>query len=98
MATDDLHRLPARRGGTRRGLGFALLFGLAGCAAFEGPQPSDAVHTLCYTRLSTSPEQVHTIAQQACGGGTPTFQKQEVDLSACPVLVPERLYFGCGGG
>jgi hypothetical protein len=82
----------------RRGLGFAVLLGLAGCAAFEGPQPSEAVHTLCYTRLSTSPDEVRALAQQACGGAAPAFQKQEMDLSACPILVPERVYFGCGSG
>jgi hypothetical protein len=94
MAIDILHR---PRGRMRRGLCGALALGLAGCAAFEGPQPNDAVHTLCYTRLETSAEQVRTLAQEACNGAAPAYLVQEMDLSACPLLVPERLYFRCGG-
>lgn len=80
----------------RRALAGALLLALAGCAAFEGPQPTETVHSLCYTRLATSADQVHTLARQACNGAAPAFQGQEMDLSACPILVPERLYFSCG--
>jgi hypothetical protein len=94
MAIDILHR---RRGRRRAGLCAALALGLAGCAAFEGPQPNDAVHTLCYTRLETSAEQVRTLAKEACNGVPPAYLTQEMDLSACPMLVPERLYFRCGG-
>ena len=81
----------------RLAFGAALLLSLAGCAAFEGPQPSETVHTLCYTRLESSAEQVRTLAQQACTGAAPAYIGQEMDLSACPILVPERLYFNCGG-
>jgi hypothetical protein len=81
----------------RRSLGGALLLGLAGCAAFEGPQPNETVHSLCYTKLATSADQARTLAQQACNGAAPDYLGQEMDLSACPVLVPERLYFSCGG-
>ena len=81
----------------RRGLCCALVLGLAGCAAFEGPQPSDTVHSLCYTRLSTSADQVRTLAKEACNGATPAYRGQEMDVSACPLLVPERLYFSCAG-
>lgn len=81
----------------RGGLCCALVIGLAGCAAFEGPQPSDTVHTLCYTSRSTSADQVRTLAKQACNGAAPVFHGQEMDLSACPILVPERVFFSCTG-
>ncbi len=91
MATGELH-------GRGRGAALAaLLLLLAGCGAFEGPQPSDTVHTLCYTRLSTSPDEVRTLAKLACNGAAPQFRGQHMDLSACPILVPERVYFDCGG-
>jgi hypothetical protein len=90
MATGELH-------GMRRGAAVAALLLLAGCGAFEGPQPSDAVHTLCYTRLSTSADEVRTLAKQACNGAAPQFHGQKMDVSACPILVPERVYFDCGG-
>jgi hypothetical protein len=93
MATDDLHRGLV---GMRRA-GWALVLGLAGCAAFEGPQPSDTQHTLCYTRAASDPDQLHTLAKEACGTTEPRFEKQEMDLTACPLLVPERIYFSCGG-
>jgi len=90
MAIRKLH-------GMRRGVALAALLLLAGCGAFEGPQASDAVHTLCYTRLSTSADEVHTLAKLACNGAAPQFRGQQMDLSACPLLVPERVYFACGG-
>jgi hypothetical protein len=75
-------------------LGALLLLG--GCGAFEGPQASDNVHTLCYSRLSTSADEVRTLAKLACSGTAPQFRGQHADLSACPVLMPERIYFDCG--
>ena len=90
MTTRELH-------GMRRGAALAALLLLAGCGAFEGPQPSDTVHTLCYTRLSTSPDEVRTLAKLACNGAAPQFHGQKMDISACPILVPERVYFDCGG-
>ena len=90
MATRALH-------GMRRGPALAALLLLAGCGAFEGPQPSDTVHTLCYTRLATSADEVRTLAKQACNGAAPQFRGQKMDISACPILVSERVYFACGG-
>jgi hypothetical protein len=81
----------------RRNALLGILVLLAGCAAFEGPQSTAGHHTLCYTRLATSAAEVHTLAKDACGGSEPRFEKQEMDLSACPLLVPERVYFRCGG-
>jgi hypothetical protein len=76
---------------------FLMALCLGGCAAFEGPQPNETAHTICYTRLETSMDQVRTLARQACQGSEPHFAAQEMDLSACPILVPERVYFSCGG-
>ena len=72
-----------------------LAAALAGCAAFEGPQPSESEHAICYTRLETSPDQLTALAKQACGGAAPHFLRQDVDLGNCPLLVPERTYFSC---
>jgi hypothetical protein len=90
MARRDLHRM--RRDAAA--LGALLLLG--GCGGFEGPQASDNVHTLCYTRLSTGADEVRTLAKQACNGAAPQFRGQHMDLSACPILTPERIYFACG--
>lgn len=100
MATEELHRLGAGQpagpiGALIRRLPFALMLGLAGCAAFEGPQVGEDEHTICYSRLATSPDQLHTLAKDACSGSEPRFDKQSTDISVCPLLVPERLYFSC---
>ncbi|HXQ51186.1 MAG TPA: hypothetical protein VN802_08845 [Stellaceae bacterium] len=79
-----------------RRVAWALVVVLAGCGAFEGPQPSETQHTLCYTRMASNPDQLHTLAKEACGTAEPHFQKQEMDLTGCPLLVPERVYFSCG--
>ena len=95
MASDDLHRLSARR---MRRAATLLLLGLAQCSElgpFEGPAPSAELHSLCYTRAAASPEQLHTLATQACSGAEPRFVLQQVDLSACPLLVPMRVSFAC---
>jgi hypothetical protein len=72
-----------------------LVVALAGCAAFEGPQPSETEHTICYTRLETGEDQLAQLAKTACGGSEPRFLHEELDLSACPLLVPERAHFSC---
>ncbi len=111
MATDDLHRpgahdaaprivvrkraFAARLGAPIACLSLALLLGLCGCGAFEAPQAGEEEHTLCYTRLATSPDQLHTLAKTSCSGAEPRYDKQATDVSACPLLVPERLYFSC---
>jgi hypothetical protein len=91
MAFADLHR-PATR---RAALALALAAALGGCGAFQGPDATADEHTLCYTRLSSSPAQLATLAKDACSGATPRFDKEALDVSACPLLVPERVYFGC---
>lgn len=86
---------PGNAAGRRRPSILPLLLALAGCAAFEGPQPSATEHTICYTRFETSVDQLHTLAQQACNGSEPKFLSESMDLSACPLLVPERVHFSC---
>lgn len=104
MATDDLHRPGAHHAAPRivvrkrafaARLSLALLLGLCGCGAFEAPQAGEEEHTLCYTRLATSPDQLHTLAKNSCSGAEPRYDKQATDVSACPLFVPERLYFSC---
>jgi hypothetical protein len=99
MASNDLHRPRARA--ARLGLVSMVLAALSACTSlgpFEGPQPSADEHALCYSRAATTPDQLHTTARAACGGGEVQFLKQETDLSACPLLVPMRLHFTCGAG
>jgi len=99
MASDDLHRLKARA--MRGGLASLAVAALTACTSlgpFEGPQPRADEHALCYTRAAATPDQLHTTARTACGGGEVHFLKQETDLSACPLLTPVRLYFTCGAG
>lgn len=72
-----------------------LVLAVAGCAAFEGPQPSATEHTICYTRLETGLDQLHILAKEACNGAEPHFLGEGLDLSACPLLVPERIRFTC---
>jgi len=95
MASDDLHR---RRGRRPRRAAVLFLLGLAQCSElgpFEGPAPSADLHSLCYTRGAATPDQLTTLATQACGGASPRFVGQELDLSACPLLVPMRVSFAC---
>jgi hypothetical protein len=95
MTTDDRHRA-----GRCRSAAVVALLILANCSsldAFEGPQASDDEHTLCYNRAKTSPDQLHALAAEACAGTTPRFLRQGTDFSACPLLVPMRLAFACGG-
>jgi hypothetical protein len=72
-----------------------LMLGLSGCGAFEGPQVGADEHTICYSRLATNPDQLRTLAKNSCGGAEPRFDKQSTDVSVCPLLIPERLYFSC---
>jgi hypothetical protein len=91
MAREYLHRPVAHR----RWLALALAATLSGCGAFQGPDASTNEHTLCYTRLSSSPAQLQTLAKDACSGTAPHFDKEAMDIGACPLLTPERVYFGC---
>lgn len=84
--------------GRRRILPLLPLLALAQCSAlgpFEGPQPNAEQHSLCYNRASATPEQLHALAVQACGGRAPQFVNHLIDLSACPILVPVRVSFAC---
>jgi hypothetical protein len=86
--------MPARAGAL-------LLLGLAQCttiAPFEGPQPAADEHALCYNSHATTPEQLHALAAQACGGSEPRFLAQQTNLSDCPLLVPILVSFGCASG
>jgi hypothetical protein len=97
MATDDLHRSAARK--RRRRAAALLLLGLTQCSSlgpFEGPQLAGQQHTLCYNRAAASPEELQTLATQACGGAAPRLLDQTIDWSACPLLVPMRVSFACG--
>ncbi len=90
MAHDVLHRPRVRALAL-------LLLGLGGCGAFEGPPVGEEQRTICYSRLATSPDQLHALAKTACNDAEPRFEKQATDVAACPLLVPERLYFSCTG-
>jgi hypothetical protein len=86
------------RRSVRRTAALLSLLTLAQCSElgpFEGPQPSAEQHSLCYNRASASPEQLHALAVQACGGKAPQFVDHTIDLSACPILVPVRVSFAC---
>ncbi len=90
MASGVLHRLRLHRLWA-----LAAMAALAGCGAFEGPQSATGEHTICYSKMASSVEEVRTAAKDACGGAQPRYGKQEIDMSACPILVPERLYVTC---
>jgi hypothetical protein len=97
MASDDRHRLSARH---LRRAAVLLLLGLAQCSElgpYEGPAPSADLHSLCYNRVSATPDQLHTVATQACSGAEPRFVLQQMDLTACPLLIPMRVSFACAG-
>jgi len=51
---------------------------------------------ICYSRLWSSPDAVHSAAAQACGKSVPRLVSQDTDLSACPVLTPTHAVFTCG--
>ena len=90
-------RHPTRASRMRR-ISILALLALAQCSElgpYEGPAPSADLHSLCYNRASATPEQLHTLATQACGGAEPRFVVQEMDLSACPLLIPMRVSFAC---
>jgi hypothetical protein len=51
---------------------------------------------ICYSRLWSSADAVHSAATQACGNGTPRIVSQDTDLGACPALTPTHAVFACG--
>ncbi len=99
MATDDVHGLCTRAARARRIVAPLVLVALAQCSElgpFEGPAPTADAHSLCYNRTSTDQKQLRTVAVAACAGSEPQFLAQNLDFSACPLLMPERLSFSCG--
>lgn len=95
MATRDRHRAGHWRAATL--LATLILANCSNLNAYEGPQASDDEHTLCYNRIETTPDQLHALAAEACNGAPPRMLRQGADFSACPLLVPMRLAFACGG-
>jgi hypothetical protein len=67
-------------------------------AAIAGAaDPSSVPVSVCYSRLSSTPQQVIAIAAQECGPGkTPGLVEQKWDLHSCPLLTPIRATFVCG--
>jgi hypothetical protein len=51
---------------------------------------------ICYSRLWSSADAVHSAAAQACGKGAPRLVSQDTDLDACPTLTPTHAVFTCG--
>jgi hypothetical protein len=51
---------------------------------------------ICYSRLWSSADAVHTSAVQACGGKAARIVGQDTDLDACPALAPTHAIFACG--
>jgi hypothetical protein len=50
---------------------------------------------ICYSRLTASAEQVRSIAEAACPGGTLSLVGQGWNLNVCPVFTPVRAVFTC---
>ena len=51
---------------------------------------------ICYSRLWSSADAVHSSAVQACGGKGARIIGQDTDLDACPALAPTHAIFACG--
>jgi hypothetical protein len=51
---------------------------------------------ICYSRLWSSVDAVHSAAVQACGKSPPRLVSQDTDLDACPALTPTHAVFACG--
>src|SRR5579864_9150964 len=51
---------------------------------------------ICYSRLWSSADAVHSSAVQACGGKGARIVGQDTDLDACPALAPTHAIFACG--
>jgi hypothetical protein len=67
-------------------------------AAIAGAaDPSSVPVSVCYSRLSSTPQQVIAIAAGECGpGNKPGLIEQKWDLHSCPLLTPIRATFVCG--
>ncbi len=51
---------------------------------------------ICYSRLWSSADAVHSAAVQACGKAAPRLVSQNTDLDACPTLTPTHAVYRCG--
>ncbi len=59
--------------------------------------PSSVPVSVCYSRLSSTPDKVIAIAARECGSGKPpSLIEQKWDLYACPLMMPVRATFVCG--
>jgi hypothetical protein len=59
--------------------------------------PSSVPVSVCYSRLSSTPDKVIAIAARECGPGKPpSLIEQTWDLYACPLMMPVRATFVCG--
>jgi hypothetical protein len=59
--------------------------------------PSSAPVSVCYSRLSSTPQKVIAIAAQECGPDKPpSLVEQKWDLHSCPLMTPIRATFVCG--
>ncbi len=59
--------------------------------------PSSVPVSVCYSRLSSTPQKVIAIAAQECGPDKPpNLVEQKWDLHSCPLLTPIRATFVCG--
>jgi hypothetical protein len=68
----------------------------------DAPPPASAAPAttqriaICYSRLWSSVDSVHSAAAQACGKSAPRLVSQNTDLDACPALTPTHAVFTCG--
>jgi hypothetical protein len=59
--------------------------------------PSSVPISVCYSRLSATPQKVIAIAAQECGPAKPpSLVEQKWDLHSCPLATPIRATFVCG--
>jgi len=59
--------------------------------------PSSVPVSVCYSRLSSTPQKVIAIAAQECGPDKPpSLVEQKWDLHSCPLMTPIRATFVCG--
>ena len=58
--------------------------------------PSSVPVSICYSRLSSTPQKVIAIAAQECGSDKPpSLVEQKWDLHSCPLMTPIRATFVC---
>ena len=65
-------------------------------AASDAPAAATQRIAICYSRLWSSVDSVHSAAAQACGKSAPRLVSQNTDLDACPALTPTHAVFACG--